>query len=293
MGRPATLFAATDVEPPVLPWIPQATPARPTAAARTATRAGRRRPRPPPGIIFARFLNPAGPNGPASPHPTEPYRSPRTQWPNWQVRGPPRRPISSVTMRAVRRFTVRAGLPESLAGLGELATNLRWTWHPPTRDLFASMDAELFDAVRDPLRMLTALPPARLAELAVDDDFLAHAKEATADLKRYLTEPRWYQRQDDPELPAAVAYFSMEFGVTEALPNYSGGLGVLAGDHLKAASDLGVPMIGVGLLYRNGYFRQSLSLDGWQVEHYPVIDPNAFPLELLTAGGRPVLIGVA
>ena len=196
-------------------------------------------------------------------------------------------------MRAVRRFTVRAGLPESLAGLGELATNLRWTWHPPTRDLFASMDAELFDAVRDPLRMLTALPPARLAELAVDDDFLAHAKEATADLKRYLTEPRWYQRQDDPELPAAVAYFSMEFGVTEALPNYSGGLGVLAGDHLKAASDLGVPMIGVGLLYRNGYFRQSLSLDGWQVEHYPVIDPNAFPLELLTAGGRPVLVGVA
>ncbi|MEU9688235.1 alpha-glucan family phosphorylase [Amycolatopsis japonica] len=196
-------------------------------------------------------------------------------------------------MRAVRRFTVRASLPESLSGLGDLATNLRWTWHPPTRDLFASMDAELFDRVRDPLRMLTALPPARLDELAVDDAFLAHAREAVADLDRYLAEPRWYQKQDDPDLPPAVAYFSMEFGVTEALPNYSGGLGVLAGDHLKAASDLGVPMVGVGLLYRAGYFRQALSLDGWQVEHYPVIDPNAFPLELLTDGGEPVLVDVA
>ncbi|WP_409496430.1 alpha-glucan family phosphorylase [Amycolatopsis sp. cmx-11-12] len=196
-------------------------------------------------------------------------------------------------MRAVRRFTVRASLPESLSGLGDLATNLRWTWHPPTRDLFASMDAELFNRVRDPLRMLTALPPARLDELAVDDAFLAHAREAVADLDRYLAEPRWYQKQDDPDLPPAVAYFSMEFGVTEALPNYSGGLGVLAGDHLKAASDLGVPMVGVGLLYRAGYFRQALSLDGWQVEHYPVIDPNAFPLELLTDGGKPVLVDVA
>ncbi|MFE6613568.1 alpha-glucan family phosphorylase [Amycolatopsis sp. NPDC057786] len=196
-------------------------------------------------------------------------------------------------MRAVRRFTVRASLPESLSGLGDLATNLRWTWHPPTRDLFASMDAELFNRVRDPLRMLTALPPARLDELAVDDAFLAHAREAVADLERYLAEPRWYQKQDDADLPPAVAYFSMEFGVTEALPNYSGGLGVLAGDHLKAASDLGVPMVGVGLLYRAGYFRQALSLDGWQVEHYPVIDPNAFPLELVTDGGKPVLVDVA
>jgi starch phosphorylase len=157
------------------------------------------------------------------------------------------------------------------------------------------MDAELFDKIRDPLRMLTALPAARLAELAVDEEFLARARVLTADLDRYLSEPRWYQRRGDdrPEQPGAVAYFSMEFGVTEALPNYSGGLGVLAGDHLKAASDLGVPMIGVGLLYRAGYFRQSLSLDGWQVEHYPVIDPNAFPLELLVDDGKPVLVDVA
>jgi starch phosphorylase len=177
-----------------------------------------------------------------------------------------------------------------------LATNLRWTWHPPTRDLFASMDAELFNRVRDPLRMLTALPAARLEELALDEDFLARARVLGEDLDRYVSEPRWYQRraQELPEQPEAVAYFSMEFGVTEALPNYSGGLGVLAGDHLKAASDLGVPIIGVGLLYRAGYFRQAISLDGWQVEHYPVIDPNAFPLELLVEpNGEPVLVDVA
>ncbi|WP_019816082.1 alpha-glucan family phosphorylase [Saccharomonospora saliphila] len=202
-------------------------------------------------------------------------------------------------MRAVRRFTVHARVPDELSGLTELATNLRWTWHPPTRDLFASMDDALFRRVRDPLRMLAEVPATRLDELAGDEDFLARARRASEDLRRYLTEPRWYQRRAEQSrsgtrFPEAVAYFSMEFGVHEALPNYSGGLGVLAGDHLKAASDLGVPVIGVGPLYRAGYFRQSLSLDGWQVEHYPVIDPNGLPLEPLTEhSGEPVLIHVA
>ncbi|MDQ0379528.1 alpha-glucan family phosphorylase [Amycolatopsis thermophila] len=198
-------------------------------------------------------------------------------------------------MRAIRRFTVRASLPEPLAGLRALATNLRWTWHPPTRDLFASMDDELFRRVRDPLRMLTAVSPARLEELAADQDFLDRARAMTEDLDRYLTEQRWYQQHPQGEqAPNAIAYFSMEFGVHEALPNYSGGLGVLAGDHLKAASDLGVPLIGVGPLYRSGYFRQALSLDGWQVEHYPVIEPSALPLELLTGeDSEPVLVHVA
>ncbi|TQI94524.1 alpha-glucan family phosphorylase [Amycolatopsis cihanbeyliensis] len=198
-------------------------------------------------------------------------------------------------MRAVRRFTVHASLPERLTGLGALATNLRWTWHPPTRDLFASIDGELFRQVKDPLRVLTTVPPARLEELAEDEEFLARAGAATADLERYLTEPRWYQREAAAGgLPEAVAYFSMEFGVTEALPNYSGGLGVLAADHLKAASDLGAPLVGVGPLYRAGYFRQTLSLDGWQVEHYPVIDPSGLPLDLVTEpGGEPMQVCVA
>ncbi|WP_086819222.1 alpha-glucan family phosphorylase [Allokutzneria sp. NRRL B-24872] len=200
-------------------------------------------------------------------------------------------------MRALRRFTVRASLPEPLAALGRLATNLRWVWHQPTQDLFASVDAQAFERLDgDPLRLLAEVPPERLHELAADEGFLVRTAAIADDLDRYLDSGRWYQRrQEEAEgMPSSIAYFSMEFGVTEALPNYSGGLGVLAGDHLKAASDLGVPLIGVGLLYRSGYFRQSLSHDGWQIEHYPVLDPRALPLEPLTEpSGAPILVHVA
>ncbi|HEY3606613.1 MAG TPA: alpha-glucan family phosphorylase, partial [Pseudonocardiaceae bacterium] len=198
-------------------------------------------------------------------------------------------------MRALRRFTVRPGLPAELTELHTLAMNLRWTWHPATRDLFEAVDPDRWRQVAaDPLRLLADVPTDTLDRLAADQDFVARIADTAADLASYLTEPRWYQqRQQDDHLPAAIAYFSMEFGVTEVLPNYSGGLGVLAGDHLKAASDLGLPLIGVGLLYRSGYFRQTLSLDGWQVEHYPVIDPRGLPLEPLTEpSGAQVLVHV-
>src|SRR5882724_2580396 len=196
-------------------------------------------------------------------------------------------------VRALRRFTVRPGLPAALTDLHTLATNLRWTWHPATRDLFEAVDPDRWRQVAaDPLRLLAEVPTDRLDELAADQDFLARIKDAAADLDRYLTEPRWYQeRQRDEHLPAAIAYFSMEFGVAEVLPNYSGGLGILAGDHLKSASDLGVPLVAVGLYYRSGYFRQSLSSDGWQNETYPALDPQGLPLRLLTdATGDPVLV---
>src|SRR5436190_1235393 len=134
-----------------------------------------------------------------------------------------------------------------------------------------------------------------LARLAADPGYLARLGEMAADLDEYLTGPRWYQLSAD-ELagaPAAVAYFSPEYGIAGALPQYSGGLGILAGDHLKAASDLGVPLIGVGLLYRHGYFSQSLSAEGWQLERYPGADPSGLPLTLLReAGGSPVRVGV-
>lgn len=200
-------------------------------------------------------------------------------------------------MRAVHRFTVRAHLPEPLSALGTLATNLRWAWHPPTQDLFSAVDPQVWASVGgDPLRLLAEVPAERLRRLAEDQDFLARTRAVDDDLRRYLTVPRWYQQRRDEGagLPASIAYFSMEFGLTEALPNYSGGLGVLAGDHLKSASDLGVPLIGVGLLYRSGYFRQALSEEGWQVENYPVLDPSGLPLEVLAdAAGRPVQIRVA
>jgi starch phosphorylase len=200
-------------------------------------------------------------------------------------------------VRALRRFTVRAQLPAPLAPLQTLATNLRWSWHPPTQDMFAALDPDAWDrAGHDPVRLLGEISTARFGELARDADTVVTVRELADDLVSYLDEPRWYQteREDDPSLPTAIGYFSMEFGVSEVLPNYSGGLGVLAGDHLKAASDLGVPLIGVGLLYRSGYFRQSLSLDGWQLEHYPVLDPQGLPLQLLTGtDGEPVLVEVA
>ncbi|HEY6423684.1 MAG TPA: alpha-glucan family phosphorylase [Pseudonocardiaceae bacterium] len=199
-------------------------------------------------------------------------------------------------MRALRRFTVRAQLPGPLAPLETLATNLRWTWNPPTQDLFASLDQRTWEAVGgDPVRLLGEIPTERLTALAADETVVARTRELTDDLRRYLNEPRWYQQRQEvlPTLPFGVAYFSMEFGVSEVLPNYSGGLGVLAGDHLKAASDLGVPLIGVGLLYRSGYFRQSLSLDGWQQEHYPALDPQGLPLHLVAdATGAPLLVHV-
>ncbi|MDQ3824909.1 MAG: alpha-glucan family phosphorylase, partial [Actinomycetota bacterium] len=196
-------------------------------------------------------------------------------------------------MKALRRFIVRAQLPEPLAPLETLATNLRWSWHQPTQDLFASLDERTWAAVNgDPVRLLGEIAPRRLSTLAADETVVARTAELAQDLRRYLDEPRWYQ-QHSGALPGAIAYFSMEFGVSEVLPFYSGGLGVLAGDHLKAASDLGVPLIGVGLLYGSGYFRQSLSLDGWQLEHYPALDPQGLPLKLLAdAMGAPLLVDV-
>ncbi|MFE7751528.1 alpha-glucan family phosphorylase [Streptomyces sp. NPDC057428] len=187
-------------------------------------------------------------------------------------------------MKAIRRFTVRPVLPEPLRPLSDLARNLRWSWHTDTQELFLAADPEGWrPAGADPVRLLGAVSAARLAELAGDQPFLDRLTAVSEDLGEYLRGPRWYQNQlsQGAELPEAIAYFSPEFGVTAALPQYSGGLGILAGDHLKAASDLGVPLIGVGLLYRHGYFRQSLSRDGWQQEHYPVLDPNELPLTLL------------
>jgi glycogen phosphorylase len=184
-------------------------------------------------------------------------------------------------VRAIRRFTVRPVLPEALSALGDLANNLRWSWHPPTQDVFASVDPGLWESTgHDPMRLLGEVETARFDELAADSEFCERLGAVERDLAAYLSEDRWYQRrvQDGPR---AIGYFSPEFGITAVLPQYSGGLGILAGDHLKAASDLGVPIVGVGLLYRHGYFKQALSSEGWQQESYPVLDPDELPISLL------------
>jgi starch phosphorylase len=210
-------------------------------------------------------------------------------------------PCEGELVKAIRRFTVRPVLPEPLGPLSDLARNLRWSWHTETRELFRTVDPEGWRAVGgDPVRLLGNVSATRMAELAKDRRFLRRLAAAADDLDDYLHGRRWYQSNggdvgpDTPAFPAAIAYFSPEFGVTAALPQYSGGLGILAGDHLKAASDLGVPLIGVGLLYRHGYFRQSLSRDGWQQEHYPVLDPNELPVSLLReVDGTPARVSLA
>ena len=198
-------------------------------------------------------------------------------------------------VKAIRRFSVRTVLPEPIAALGDLASNLRWSWHPPTRDLFQRIDPQRWDKVRkDPVRLLSALSPQELSDLAGDAEFVSAVAAAKADLDTYLSEPRWFQAwADEVEggAPRAIGYFSPEFGITEVLPQYSGGLGILAGDHLKTASDLGVPIVGVGLFYKTGYFKQSLNRDGWQQETYPVLDPDGLPLSLLREDdGTPCVI---
>lgn len=200
-------------------------------------------------------------------------------------------------MKALRRFTVRTHLPERLSALGQLSINLRWSWDTPTQDLFASIDPVLWEqSGQDPVALLGVVTPKRLDELAEDQAFLERLDQLAADLNDYLSRPMWYQEQQAAgvPMPTGIGYFSMEFGVAEVLPNYSGGLGILAGDHLKSASDLGLPLIGVGLYYRSGYFRQSLTADGWQHETYPSLDPQGLPLRLLTgAGGAPTLVELA
>ncbi|GHB39829.1 alpha-1,4 glucan phosphorylase [Flexivirga endophytica] len=199
-------------------------------------------------------------------------------------------------VKAIRRFNVRTALPEQLAPLSDLATNLRWSWHRRTRDLFRDMDPVVWDRVHgDPVALLAGLTPQRLAALAADAEFVGRVRAAADGLSTYLTAPAWYDefgQQNDAA--ASIAYFSAEFGITHVLPQYSGGLGILAGDHLKSASDLGVPIVGVGLFYKEGYFNQQLSADGWQLESYPLLDPDGLPLTLLReADDTPVEITLA
>jgi starch phosphorylase len=197
-------------------------------------------------------------------------------------------------VKAIRTFTVRPVLAESLAPLDRLASNWRWSWSRATHALFASMDPSLWEKVGgNPARMLGALGQRRLDELASDDAFVARVREEDERLEAYLTGERWYQRLEGPK-PEHIAYFSPEFGVDGSLPQYSGGLGILAGDHLKSASDLGVPLTGVGLFYRAGYFRQSIGDDGWQRESYPLLDPYGLGLTMLRdAEGSPVEISLS
>ncbi|MFB2878399.1 alpha-glucan family phosphorylase [Floridanema aerugineum] len=209
-------------------------------------------------------------------------------------------------MQPIRTFNVTPSLPPRLEPLRQLAYNLHWDWNVDTKDLFRRLDRDLWESSRhNPVLMLGTISQSRLQEVAEDEGFIAQMERAAQQLEDYHHRLTWYHKnrklsagskvsaiaEDSESLPhgyqslpsdqtECYAYFSMEFGLTDCLPIYSGGLGVLAGDHLKSASDLGLPLVGVGLLYQEGYFSQFLNADGWQTEHYPINDFYNMPLHL-------------
>jgi starch phosphorylase len=180
--------------------------------------------------------------------------------------------------KALHSFTIRAELPKELSALRDIAMNMRWSWDTRSVDLFRWADPALWeDSEANPVRLLDMIGKERLEALSRDRSFLSFLHEVQDDLMHHLERPRWFAERPDVML-RSVAYFSPEFGIDAALPQYSGGLGVLAGDHVKASGGLGLPLIGMGLFYRHGYFRQELTVDGWQVERYPLLDPNEIAL---------------
>ncbi len=188
-------------------------------------------------------------------------------------------------MKPIQTFNVSSSLPAQLEPLRKLAYNIHWDWDYETTDLFRRLDRDLWESSRhNPVLMLGTISQDRLRQVSEDDGFLAHMERAVRQLDRYLQERTWYRKHRSRKAVQSsvdndcYVYFSAEFGLTSCLPIYSGGLGVLAGDHLKSASDLGLPLVGVGLLYQEGYFAQYLNADGWQQERYPINDFYNMPL---------------
>ncbi|MFW5709285.1 MAG: alpha-glucan family phosphorylase [Chloroflexota bacterium] len=198
-------------------------------------------------------------------------------------------------VKPVATINVVPKLPRKLKRLEELAHNLRWAWDFETISLFRRLDPELWTRTgRNPVWMLGLISQERLNEVQKDPAFMANFNRVLNEFDEYMNSKNtWYEQnrigKDDP----VIAYFSMEFGLTECLANYSGGLGVLSGDHLKSASDLGLPMVGIGLLYQEGYFQQYLNADGYQQESYPLNDYPNLPVMLQRdADGNPLKISV-
>jgi starch phosphorylase len=201
-------------------------------------------------------------------------------------------------MKAVQSFTVVTPIPEALTPLRDIALNLGWISDERAQELFRRIDRGSWDYVRDPAGMLAVESRDRLEDLAGDAAFCSLAAAVRDDLRRSLDAPRWFQHHDQGQLQS-VAYFSPEFGVAAGLPQYSGGLGVLSGDHLKAADALGLPLVGIGLFYHHGYFTQRVDRHGRQIEQFPRLDPRAMALEAVPdlrftveLAGSPVMVRV-
>ncbi len=180
-----------------------------------------------------------------------------------------------------RRLTVAPQLPEPFSKLGKLANNLWWAWHPEACELFEHLDPYLWNEVEsNPVQFLERIHPSVLEEKVNDPVYLKKYNRLIDSFESYLAAPgRQYDTGGALSITHPIAYFSMEFCIHECLPIYSGGLGVLSGDHMKSASDLNLPLIGIGFFYKQGYFQQQIDINGMQVEHYPVMDPSGLPIQ--------------
>jgi starch phosphorylase len=191
-------------------------------------------------------------------------------------------------------FNVVPNLHEELKPLLEIAYNLWHTWNPEALTLFMRMDRDLWEECNhNPVLMLGKLSQEQLNELTHDEGFMMHMERVYESFRRYIDNNSMFQHLLGYKKDFKIAYFSAEFGINDSVPIYSGGLGILSGDHLKSASDLNVPIIAVGLMYQQGYFRQYLTSDGWQQETYPENDFHNMPMKLLRhEDGTPVTIDV-
>ncbi|MDX1495003.1 MAG: alpha-glucan family phosphorylase [Longimicrobiales bacterium] len=174
-------------------------------------------------------------------------------------------------------------LPEALSGLPDIAMNLAWSWNRDAHELFERIDPVLWAQTRDdPVRLLQEVDPSRLEACAADPEYVALHDKVHGGLSNLETDEGTWFRQTYPDAASGpVAYFCAEFAVHDSIPIYSGGLGILAGDHLKSASDMGIPMVGVGLMYTRGYFDQHFDAEGWQINEDEVFDPARMPLKRL------------
>jgi len=194
----------------------------------------------------------------------------------------------------VHEFLVAPRMPDPLGRLLELARNLWWGWHPEAVDLFQRVDSAAFArSGSNPIRLLGEIDPRRLEQLAADPSFRAHYERVIEAFDHDMKRTAWFEREYPGFSGRRVAYFSAEFGIHECLPLYSGGLGVLAGDLLKSGSELGVPLVGIGIAYRFGYFQQEINHDGWQSELYLENDFSRMPMDLVRSfDGKPLWIEV-
>jgi len=197
-------------------------------------------------------------------------------------------------MKNLRTFVVVPSLPEPLEPLRQLAYNLWWTWNHGARELFRRLDVDLWEQVyHNAVAMLWQIPQERLEEAARDDAYMAQLHRVLDAFYVYMNGRTWFDENFPDRRDDTIAYFSTEFGLHESMPFYAGGLGVLAGDHLKAASDLGLPLVGVGLAYRQGYFEQQITEDGWQLESYTNYDFHQMAATLVNdPWGSPLKIEV-